>query len=127
MGGQARPSSLAFAYRLFIPWLLVIQLLTVLPCSGTRPLPAEAKAPSMEINHRQFDDHKHNQQNNERLYQKLQLDLQASEFMGKRAFKPVFTMLPKGPVTPSGPSPIIHNSTGAESTQISTSSVPDQP
>lgn len=113
MGSHSRSSSSAFASGLLIP-SLVILLCTSLQCSGARPLPAQFKAPLMEINnHRQYDD----QHINEPLH----------PVQGKSAFKPVFAMLPKGPVPPSGPSPITNSSPNADSTQISTRSVSDQP
>ena len=131
MGGRSRSNSSAFACILLIPCLAIQLLCMISPCSGARPLPAQiSKAPaSMEINHRKYDEHdEHNQQTNESLHQKLQLDLLPFNVMGKSwASKPVFTMLPKGPVPPSGPSPITNSSPNAESTQISTSSVTDQP
>lgn len=124
---HSRSSSSEFDYRLIIPWVAVI-LCVISLCSEARPLAADhSKAPSMEINHSPHDDHGHNQKINGPVHQRLQLDLWPSDVPGKKAFKPVFTMLPKGPVTPSGPSPIINSSPDTESTQISTSSVADQP
>nr|ABK25758.1 unknown [Picea sitchensis] len=121
MGGHSRSSSSVFAYR------FAIFLCMILPYSGARPLSAQSKSLSMEINYRKYDVHEHNQEIIEPLYQRLQLDLRPFDAMGKSAFKPVFTMLPKGPVTPSGPSPKTNSSPKAESTQISTNSVTDQP
>lgn len=126
MASHTGASSSAFDYRLLIPWLAVI-LCVISLCSEARPLPAQSKAPSMEINHRPHDEHEHHQQINGPVHQRLHIDLQPSDVPGKKVFKPVFTMLPKGPVTPSGPSPIINSSPDSESTQISTTSVPDQP
>ena len=100
-------------------------------CSGARPFPAhESKSPaSMDINyHRKHDDHGHTQEiNGPDLHQKLQSDLLPSDVSGKKAFKTVFTMLPKGPVPPSVPSPIYNSFPNAKPTQISTRSVSYQP
>lgn len=123
MGRRSRSRSSAFACGLLIPWLLVL-LWTISPTSGARPLPPQSKALSVKINH---SDYHHNQQISGSLNQKSQLDLGPSDVTVKSAFKSVFTMLHKGPVTPSGPSPYINNSPKTDSTEISPENVSDQP
>ena len=101
-------------------------------CSGARPFPAhESKSPaSMDINyHRQHDDHGHTQEiNGPDLHQKLQSDLLPSDVSGKKAFKTVFTMLPKySPCYPKGPflPPCLPLSTTAFPMQSQLKSLPE--
>jgi len=81
-------------------------LCMISPCSGARPLPAQiSKAPaSMEINHRKYDEHdEHNQQTNESLHQKLQLDLSHLMLWGRAGpANPFSPCYPKGPFLPQG-------------------------